>query len=206
MIKYSIIIPFMYNGDRFAIFEESVKCLNKYLKRYDNVEIIIHETASKRYLNDDFIKKYNLKYMYSKWTKPFHRAWALNVPAKHMATGNVFVFFDADLLITKQWVRELFNSDPRRVRIGWGVMKNLSYMATKHYVKTGLLMNDYQRIRKPGPNGGAGGGINIIPRKIFFNVAGWVEDNDKGYGGEDNYIHFKLKSLGHINQKNYYFK
>lgn len=198
---YSIIIPFMYNGDRFEIFEACIECLYKHLKDYDNVEIVIHETAPTRYLTNDFIEKYKLKYIFSKWDTLFHRAWSLNVVAKYIAQGNIFVFFDADLLINKTWVKELLNSDPDKVYIGWGKMNNLSNTSTQHYLNTGLLIKDYERIRYPSSHA-AGGGINIIPRKIFMDIGGWPEENDKGYGGEDNYLNFLLNALNYI-EKDY---
>ena len=125
----------------------------------------------------------------------------MNVAAKYIAQGNVFVFFDADLLINQIWVKELINSDPTKMYIGWGKMNNLSNTSTQHYLDTGLLIKDYERVRLPNSHA-AGGGINVMSRKMFMDIGGWPEENDKGYGGEDNYLNFLLNALDHI-EKDY---
>ena len=196
LIKYDIIIPFMYNGDRWDLFVCSIESLYRHFKNNANVNIIIHETSPTRYITKSFIKKYDIQYMYSKWDDVFHRAWALNVPAKHKATGDVFVFFDADLLITEEWKNELLSSHPDKVYIGWGKMYNLSKQATKYYIKNRTLLKEYERIRVPASNAAAGG-INIIPRSVFFDVCGWDESFEGTYGGEDNVMYCKLDKLGY---------
>jgi len=202
-LTYDIIIPFMYNDDRFDLFEASIKCLYSYFKNNDRVNIIVHETAPERHLTTDFIKKYGIKYIFSKWEEVFHRAWALNVPAKHLSTADIFVFFDADLLITDEWVDELLNCSNSMVYIGWGKMYNLDKNATQHYINTGELIERYERIRIPNPNAAAGG-INIIPSPIFFDIKGWDESFRNTYGGEDNVLHCKLQKLGY--KPNNFFK
>ncbi len=196
MIKYSIIIPFMYNGNRFKIFEACIKCLNNYLKDYNDVEIIIHETASKRYLTNDFIKKYNIKYMYSKWDNIFHRAWALNVPVKHIAKGDTIILFDADILITDEWIKELFSCDKTKAYIGWGMIYYMTQTSTKYYIEHNVLMNDFIKIVEPEIlNIGPCGGITVIPKKSFIDIKGIPENNNKGYGGEDTWLCLKLMSM-----------
>ena len=194
---YSIIIPFMYNGDRWPLFKASIDELYNHTKQYDNIEIVVHETAPERFLSDDFIKKYNIKYIFSEWNSYFHRGWNLNVAAKYKSKGSILVFFDADLIITKQWVNELLSCDTTNVLIGWGKMYNLTKNATNHYLKTKQIIRDFDRVRRPSAHG-AGGGINVIPRQIFFDVKGWPEENNRGYGLEDNAMNFKLQSLGYI--------
>lgn len=198
----SIIIPFMYNGDRYPLFEASIESLNKYRERYDNIEIIVHETAPERYITDNFISKYDIKYMFSEWNDLFHRAWALNVPVRKLSTGDTLVFFDADIIVTDMWMKELISCDKNRCYIGWGKMTNLDKQSTAHYIRTKTIMtNKYDRVRIPDGHG-AIGGINIIPRRIFYNIGGWPESyNGFGYGGEDNSMAFKMSILGVYNGK-----
>ena len=192
---FSIIIPFMYNGDRFDLFEASIAKLYYYYNDDDTVEIIVHETSPTRYLTDDFIKKYNIVYTYSKWDEVFHRAWALNIPAKYIAKGDVFVFFDADIIVTDDWVQELRNIDPTHIYIGWGLMNNLSQRATYEYINNNVLISEFERIRRPDKNAAAGG-INVMSRDIFFKARGWDEAFRNTYGGEDNVLFYKMKALG----------
>jgi hypothetical protein len=195
--SYSIIIPFMYNGDRWSLFKASIEELYNHTKQHNNIEIIIHETAPERFLTDDFINQYGIEYIFSEWSDYFHRGWSLNVAAKYKAKGNMLVFFDADLIITKQWVNELLSCNKYDIKIGWGKMYNLTKNATKHYLRTKQIIRDFDRVRRPSAHG-AGGGINVIPKQVFFDIKGWPEENNKGYGFEDNAMNFKLETLGYI--------
>lgn len=197
----SIIIPFMYNGDRWPLFDATIERLYQHTKDYDNIEIIIHETAPKRYIKPTYIEKYDLVYLFSEYKGLFHRAWSLNVIAKHIAKGNIFVFFDADLLVDEKWVNELLNCDKTIPYIGWGKMKNLNQKGTDHYLKTKQTKEWLERTREPSGHA-AGGGINIIPRDMFFAIGGWPESyKDKGYGGEDNSLTFKMLALDMYDSK-----
>ena len=193
----SIIIPFMYNGDRWPLFTSCLKNLYHHTKDYDNIEIIVHETAPKRYITPKFIDDYELVYLYSKYDGIFHRAWNLNMSARHMATGGIFVFFDADLIIDSDWVNELLSCDKSIPYIGWGVLKNLNKYSTDIYLNNNEILTDsLERTRTPSATEAAAG-INIIPRNMFFSIGGWPESyKDKGYGGEDNSLSYKMMLLG----------
>lgn len=192
----SIIIPFMYNGDRWHLFKASVEKLYQQTRDYDNIEIIVHETAPTRYIKKSFIDEYELVYLFSEYHGLFHRAWNLNVAAKYLAKGATLVFFDGDLLVNKEWVNELINCDKTIPYIGWGKMKNISKRGTDTYLKTKNITNDIERTRKPNGHAAAAG-INIIPRDMFFAIGGWPEAyKDLGYGGEDNSLSFKMIALG----------
>lgn len=200
--KCSIIIPFMYKGDRWPIFEASIKCLYEHTKDYPNIEIIIHETDKKPKIPKWFIQKYELIYSFNKWELPFHRSWALNVPAKHIAHGDMLCFFDADLIIDKQWVDYLLSCDPDGYFLGWEVIKYLTMANTTRYIKKGIIKTDRIRFinqicEKRLFDIGCGG-INIIPRQMFFDIKGWPEDyKGLGYGAEDNSMNYKILSLGY---------
>jgi hypothetical protein len=194
---FSIIIPFMYNGDRWPLFKASMERLYKCTKDHDNIEIIVHETSPRKYLSHNFIEKHEIVHLYSKYDGLFHRAWNLNVAAKHLAIGGVFVFFDADLLIDKSWVKDLLACDKSRYHFGYGVVTDLTESSTKYFLKTGSVSKPFLRTRWASAHAN-GGSINVIPRDIFFNIGGWPESyKDKGYGGEDNSLLFKMLSLGY---------
>ena len=63
--KYSIIIPYMYNGDRKPIFDACIKNLYNLTNHLDNFQITIHEIGPKRHLSNEYIQKYNLHYIYN---------------------------------------------------------------------------------------------------------------------------------------------
>ncbi len=191
--KYSIIIPFMYKGDRFPLFEATIERLHQFIKNDPNIELIIHETDTKQKLTQKFIDRYNIKYMFSQWNEVFHRGWALNVPARHLATGDVYVFMDADLLVTHDWYKEIkmFHSG---VGFGWGTMKNINKVETDRYLKTKQEPQRFSRTRRPAVVAAAGG-VTIISKDIFDKVEGWPEDFRGTYGGEDNAMFLKLRHL-----------
>lgn len=197
----SIIIPFMFNGDRWDLFVATIERLYECTKMYNNIEIIVHESSKKRHISSEFIKKYNLVYLFSEYHGVFHRAWNLNVSGKHIAKGSTLVFMDADLIIDNVWVKELLSCDKTRPYVGWGKMKNLNASGTKKYLKTGQVNGEVQRIRIPSSISAAAG-INIIPKDMFFEMGGWPESyKGKGYGGEDNSLSYKMTKLGMYNEK-----
>lgn len=204
---FSIIIPFMMKGERFPIFEASIESLHDLIKDHPNIEVIIHETDTERRLNNSFLSKYNLKYHFSYWDKAFHRSWALNIPAKHIAKGDSLVFFDADLLVTENWLECLLRSNPNQYYIGWGAIKYLTRKNTEIYLKEGILNDDrvffFNTLTNRKLDSKSGfhlgcGGINVIPRQMFFDIKGWPEDyGGLGYGGEDNSMNYKILEFGY---------
>lgn len=195
----SIIIPFMYNGDRWPLFGATIERLYDQTKDNDNIEIIVHETAPKRHLNPSFIERFELVYLFSEWHSLFHRAWNLNVVARYLARGSTFVFFDADVLVDDDWMNELMSCDKTKYYVGWGAMKDLNVTGTNKYLKTNEITNNLSRTRKPEPHAAAAG-VNIIPRDMFFNIGGWPESyKNLGYGGEDNSFAHKMINLGYYN-------
>jgi hypothetical protein len=200
--KVSIIIPFMMKGDRWPLFQASIKCLYEKIKKYPNIEIIIHETSPSPQLPKWFIREYNLVYVFNEWTLPFHRSWALNIPAKHVAKGDVFCFFDADLIIDDEWVHNLLACDPKRYYIGWEVIKYLTKANTELYLKTGKIntrkIRFINQISEKRLFDIGCGGINLMPREMFFDIKGWPEHySGLGYGAEDNSMNYKIISLGY---------
>ncbi len=190
---YSIIIPFMYNKDRFPLFEATVKCLFELTKDNNNIEIVVHETAPKRKLSDEFLIKYGIKYMFSEWNEVFHRAWALNAGVKHVSSGSVYVFMDADVLVSDGWVDELLNFNSG-VSIGWGKIHNLTPQSTSQYIKTNVLTPQSSKTRVPSTMGAAGG-ITVMDHVLFDDIGGWPEDFRGTYGGEDNAMMLKIEKL-----------
>jgi hypothetical protein len=193
-VDVSIIVPFMYNGDRWDIFEACISNLHELTKDLDNVEICVHETAPERYITDEFIQRYGIKYLYSQWNEVFHRAWNLNVAAKMLTRGSVLLFMDGDLIVTEDWIKEVLASN--HPAIAWGELKDLDEESTKNFLKTGFLGSSFTKIRKPSIDGAAGG-ATLIPKNIFFDVHGWPEDFRGTWGGEDNIFISKLISFGY---------
>lgn len=193
--SFSFIIPYMYSQEREGLFLASLQNLTEHIGKR-NVEVCIHEVGPKRTLpNWEGVPNY--KYLFTKYEGVFHRAWALNVAAKHVATGNVFVFLDSDLLYTKSWFEEILTCN--LPAIAWGKMYFLDKESTRLYIEEDIFQPvkwEGRKIRKPHIDGAAGG-ASFIPRKIFFEVCGIPEDFRGTWGGEDNAFMAKITKYGY---------
>lgn len=192
--KLSIIIPYMHNGDRWYLFEKCINEIHKNIKDDPDFELCIHETSNERFIKDSFIKKYSIKYMFTKWTEVFHRAWAINVGARYLASGDGLIFSDGDLILTKEWFREI-----KKINypcVAWRVLYNLNKPGTDRYFKNGVIEGPYERTRTPVLFGAAGG-VGYCPTDIFYEVQGIPEMFRGTWGGEDNAFFAKLINFGY---------
>ena len=195
--KISIMIPFAANGDRGLIFMAAIKHLYNLIKD-KNIEICVHESAPTRFLEDSFIEKYCLKYVYTNWTEVFHKAWNLNVIAKYTTTGDYLVVYDGDLIVDAKWIADLQEkASEYYCGYGWTSIKYLTTEATNRFIHTGI-MPEYPQIWNTvyPQNEYAAGGINIISRKDFFDLRGWPEDFRGSWGGADNGFAAKTRTMG----------
>jgi len=196
--KISIIIPYMFNGDRWELFELCIRNLHNLIKNDDTIELVIHETGPIRALNDGWIEEFNILYEFTRWDDVFHRGWSLNYAAKHIATGDLFVFMDADLFIDKQWLKSIKKCNT--VSVGWSEMVNLNKSGTTKMLSNSIISitkSDIDRVRKPSVFSAAGG-INVYPKEVFYRIKGWCEDYYGTYGGEDNSTFLKLQNFGYV--------
>lgn len=103
-MKLSILIPFMFNGDRFPLFEACVKAARSFLGLNERYEVCVHEVGPERHISNEFVSKYSIKYMYSYMTGIFHKAWSVNVGARYLCEGKMFCMLDADLVLPPNWL------------------------------------------------------------------------------------------------------
>lgn len=187
--SYSFLIPYMHNEERFILLK---KCLEKLPKQKDNIQICIHEVGPKRGLDDDFVKDYI--YLYTKFDGLFNRAWVINRGIRELATGEILILMDGDLIVDTGWFKEIFSYNEPAV--AWGRIFFLSKVNTKKYIDTGQIdIHNYKKVRVPNI-AGAAGGATFIPRRIFFDLKGIPEVFD-GWGGEDNIFLAKLYAYGY---------
>ena len=186
-MKHSIIIPYQHSEERLPLL---YACLEKLTSLY-NFEICIHEVGSESNLN--LSSKY--KYLFTEYSGVFHRAWVINRGVKELATGDMLILMDADLIITPEWIREIIPC--RKLSIGWGRLSSLNDEGTAKYLKTKYIDKDLiERTRTPSM-GSAAGGAMIIPSNLFHKIKGIPEDFFGTWGGEDNAFWAKLKSFGY---------
>lgn len=195
---YSIILPFMFNGDRFPLFIASLDSILHLIKNNNNWELCIHETGPKQHLNNYFFadyQDYNIKYKYTKYDRIFHRAWALNVGVKYLANNNYLILGDSDLLYTQEW----FNSIQKIKEpcAGWEKCNMLTKDATEYYLRHKTIKSDFVETHCPHKANDAGK-ITFIPKKVFYEICGVPEHFKDTYGGEDNALAAKLEAFGYI--------
>jgi len=195
-LRFTFIIPFMYNGDRYPLFEISIKNLYNLTKDYSNIEIAVHETAPERFITDNFINKYDINYLYTKHVGLFDIAWNYNYFCKNCIDTDILVFFDADLIIDSDWIYNLLSIDKNKNYIAWNKIVYIGNPGFKHFKKGRNIKQCRQLRRLYYESNSTTGGINIIPMKIFKDVKGWPEDfRGLGYGCVDCSMVWKLTKI-----------
>jgi len=187
--KYSIIIPYQHSAERLPLL---YACLESLLKHSNNqFEICIHEVGEKQHLS--LSDKY--KYLFTKYSGVFHRAWAINRCAKEISTGDMLVLMDGDLIIDSSWVKSVISCN--KVSIGWDRLHLLNRKGTKKYLRSKYIHKELIEKTKSPSMGSAAGAAMIIPRKIFFELKGIPEDFIGSWGGEDNAFWSRLVTFGY---------
>jgi GT2 family glycosyltransferase len=113
---------------------------------------------------------------------------------KEMATGDILILMDGDLLVTPGWVSEVLSCNI--LSTGWGKLSDISEEGTLKYLKTKYIDSSLVKSVRAPAMGGAAGGITVVPAKLFKYVGGIPEDFLGSWGGEDNAFWAKMKALG----------
>lgn len=180
----SIVIPYMHSEERFKLLLECLVSLPR------EFEICIHEIGKERGLPEI---KY-CKYLFTEFHGIFHRAWAINVGVRELATREKIIIIDADVVIpTAEWVSEV--NACQYPSVAWGTMHYLTEESTKDMLKRNNKEIDFERTKTPRFDGPAGG-ITCIDREVFVKMKGVPEMFENTWGGEDNVFFAKLITLG----------
>lgn len=187
-MEYSIVIPYQHSEEREKLF---YACLENLLKLCPHFEICIHEVGREPCLT----LPNKIKYLFTEFHGVFHRAWAINRGAKKIATGDILILMDCDLIVNSEWVQEVTSCETPSA--GWGRINWLSKEGTETYLKKGYIDDSTtERTRTPS-RGSAAGGITVMERVLFSEVSGIPEDFLGSWGGEDNAFWAKLVQLGY---------
>lgn len=187
--KCSVILAYQHLPERLSLFKA---CLNSLLRASKGrVEICVHEVGSSKVLGPN--KGY--KYLFTEHKGIFHRAWALNRGAVKLATGNMLLLMDADLIVNSAWISEILGCN--KLAYAWGKLHYLSKKGTKNFLKEGITDKSLVKKTKVPSMGCAAGAAILIPRDLFSSVEGIPEDFAGSWGGEDNTFLAKLITMGH---------
>lgn len=191
---FIFVLPFMNNGDRQKLFEESIKNLKYQIDASSiDAEILVHECGDRKTLSKDFIDEYIDQYMFNKYTDVFHRAWCFNVASRYcnLPTNKeniYFVFMDSDILLNSTWIGDLQYIDEKML-IGWNELFDLTEECTNRLYDTDDPVDfsslSYRQKRYPSIYG-ACGGVTIVRKDVFFEIKGFPEYFKGSWGGEDN--------------------
>ncbi|SDI21096.1 Glycosyl transferase family 2 [Alteribacillus persepolensis] len=121
-------------------------------------------------------------------TKPFSKAQAVNNAASN-AKGEVFIILDADMICSPSILRQSVQLlDKYPWIIPYSTVKNISKSSTKQLMNASpawpLPSNIQTKINYFGKALPVGG-INVLPKKCFFNIGGF-DERFVGWGGEDD--------------------
>jgi predicted glycosyltransferase involved in capsule biosynthesis len=183
--KCSIIIPISATG----YTERLKRCLlsiknQRYINK-ENVQVIVtcihkgEDISEVRKVVNSF--KYQLV-SGKKDYEHFPLCLARNVGAHHSA-WNTLIFLDADVVLDRDAVARSLKYDKDVVAIWTSYLK-------KNFNKKAIFNKDagpFRRVVKLGNINTTGyGGFLKVPRKLFFEVQGYDESYDVGWGAEDN--------------------
>ncbi|MDY6987897.1 MAG: tetratricopeptide repeat protein [Thermodesulfobacteriota bacterium] len=184
----SIVIPYMHDEWRLKLLKASLESMPG-----RDVEICIVEVGKSQHVHQDDIKhEAQVRYRFVYSDRPFNKAWVLNMGVKHLSHGEILVLSDGDLVFTPQW-STLLNETNSPV-VAWSRLYVLDRVATEQYLQTGGLGRPIGMWRPTIT--GACGGVNIIPRDVYYETGGMVECFE-GWGGEDNATWARLVAFGY---------
>ena len=197
----SVIIGYEHHPSRV---NPLIKCLSS-LRDYDQLCIV--ETGVTRYLTRKFIRKVvpqevDYKYLKVFSATPYNRAWNFNIGVRHLATSDIVVLMDADLVLPPDYfsvLRECVLS-PDWVGVGWNELVYLSSKATEKTLElpgSEILIPEGEETRAITPSkSGAAGGIFISFRETYMKFDG-MDERFYGRTAEDNAHWAKLEALGY---------
>lgn len=127
---------------------------------------------------------------------PYHRSWVCNVGVK-TSVSDIFCFLDCDCLVTQDFIESIINKKPEdgkyimRIKRKW-----LPEDLTKKYFEGKIDFNTAYESCDLDPNVTAIGSGFVVSRSAFFDIRGFDEKYDKGWGFEDVDCRDRLVALG----------
>lgn len=195
--EVSVVIPYMHTDERFKLL---MACISSIPSGYERCVVELGKERKLELPEKDF------KYIFINYNGVMHRGYALNVGAKHLATGKKVILLDADIVLSPDFDEKIKEIDYPAV--AWSKMFYLNEDSTENFVNE-MLEGDIEEsfykyiksencdiVKTPRIDGPAGG-ITIIPRDIFMELKGVPEDFEGTWGGPDNTLMAKLNVYGY---------
>lgn len=197
-MNYSYIIPFKADLEGFRI--TNLQTVLRWLQRIEHIEIILVEQDISSTI-DSIALPNNCRHIFIYNQGVFNKSWAINVGYKY-AKGEVLVIGDGDLVMETAELLKAMEACLRNYDAvnPYGHLIDLSRSATESCKKEINSFSHLVDFALDKDRKGAGeylcfsGGIVIFKRLFFEKIAGF-DERFEGWGGEDDAIDIKIKSM-----------
>ncbi len=199
-MKLSFIIPYKHNPERLRLLGATIDNL----PIRGDIEVIVSELGDYPCFRETCVFKtlseiYNLKYSFAYYEGIFHRALAINLAAKNLATGNIFGILDGDIVFKYQedTIRDILTYGFQPCA-GFRSMYFMDPEETRDYLIEGVYPSRHpsHKMRFSSPKGLAGGLITMS-KDIFMKIRGVPEMFEGTWGNDDNALWMHLEACGY---------
>jgi len=144
--------------------------------------------------------KTELKYLKIFTTTPYNRAWNFNIGVRHLATCDIIVLSDSDLVFPPDFIQVVLENvtSEEYVGVAWNKIVYLNEKDTNDTLKLPryeFVNTSPLRVAYPSKSGAAGGAFTCF-RKTYFSFHG-MDERFFGRTSEDNAHWAKLEALGY---------
>lgn len=126
---------------------------------------------------------------------PYHRGWVNNVGAKH-SLGDLLCFLDCDCVVSPDFVETILNNTQSEKYLIRLKTKLLDQSNTELYFSSEISLPEAFSRGNINPTVTALGSGTCVPKDIFYEIRGFDEKYDKGWGFEDVDLYERLLSYG----------
>lgn len=189
----SFLIPYQHSEERYELLKACLKTLPNPDLVDENIEICIMECGKESKL-EKLSLPIRTVYGFVEHIGIFNRGWLINVGVRNLTTGRYLVILDGDLICSSTWYDEILEKKEdhkKRVYMGWKTMVYLTPHSTRHYLSSGVIKPNFNKIIAPSIHSAAGG-VTCLRRDSFIGMKGIPEYFFGSWGGEDNSFMMKM--------------
>jgi predicted glycosyltransferase involved in capsule biosynthesis len=185
--SFTYIIAYKHSADRL----QNLRRVLDWISGFANVETIIVEQDKHSKISHLSLKA---KHIFTRSDLPFNKSHAFNVGTKH-ANSNIIVFGDSDLIMDpNQFIAALTSLNQYEMVNPYHTVIDLTQQESTLNLEQMIKINRPGRGETDIQKVPLCGGICLFRKDAIMKLAGWNEDFI-GWGGEDDFQSFKVKSL-----------
>ena len=186
--SFTFIIPYRHSMDRLMNLKRTIE----WITSFTGAEVILVEQDKVPKIKNLYLK--NVKYVFTKSELPFNRSWGFNVGIKYSTTP-IVIFGDSDLILDPQQFIDSVNKLNE-----YDVVSPYSSVIDLEPQEVNLGLPGWKQIARPGRGDTDNqkinlcGGIVMMRKDAATRIGGW-DQSFIGWGGEDDFEAFKVKTL-----------